>query len=143
MKIQSKISKKIELLKKLINANALGKLDENKKRKFRNISRQNSFVTMNCNSNKKYALNKERKSISRRPSNYNNRVSKNLARKDKQHIFNFFQDRKNSNESSFSNASYLSNNYLLKKTTKGISSHSLNKFNFTSYLNQIQEKIQK
>jgi hypothetical protein len=132
------LKKKIELLKELINTNALAQLDENKKRKFRNISRQNSFVTMKCNSNKKYALNKDRKSISRRPSNYNKRVLKNLARKDKQQNFNFFQDRKNSNESSISNASYFSNNYLLKKTSKDKSSHSLNKFNFTSCLNSNQ-----
>ena len=40
------LKKKIEILTHLINANALAKLDEHKKRRFISVSRQNSFVSM-------------------------------------------------------------------------------------------------
>ena len=126
------LKKKIELLKELINTNALSKLEENKNKKGRNVSRQNSFISMNYISNKKLILNKERKSISRRPSNHNNRVLLMGAGKEK---INFFQERKNSNDSSASNRSYTSNNYKFKKKkSKDKSSHSLSKYNFTSFL---------
>ncbi len=135
------LKKKIELLKELINTNALSKLEENKNRKFSNVSRQNSFISMNYISNKKIGFNKERKSISRRPSNHNNHILLMGSGKEK---LNFFQERKNSNDSSASNRSYRSNNYkIIKKKSKDKSSNSLSKYNFTSFLGSNASKTPK
>ena len=126
------LKKKIEIITNLINTNALSKLDEPKKRRYRNISRQNSYVSMNYSNKKLYLLNKERNPMSRRPSNYNNRVLNlggNITN-------NFFLERKNSIDSSASNTSIISNNNYMKKINNDKSSETLNKiFNFTSYAN--------
>ena len=128
------LKKKIEILTNLINTNALAKLDEKKKKKYKNISRQNSYASMNYNPNKRYLLNKEKHPTSRRPSNYNNRVLKMRTNREKPKDFNFFQERKNSNESSMSNVSYTSNNFQMKKCSRDKSSESLSKgYNFTNY----------
>ena len=108
------LKKKIEIITNLINTNALAKLEEHKKRRFVNISRQNSFLSVNYNSKKKtFLLNKEKKARSRRPSNSKNRVLK-MGKKEQ---FNFFQERTKSNDSSISNSSYLSNvNFFNKRS---------------------------
>lgn len=135
------LKKKIELLKELINTNALSKLEENKNKKCSNVSRQNSFLSLNYISNKKIGFNKERKSISRRPSNHNNHKLLMGSGKEK---LNFFQEGKNSNDSSASNRSYRSNNYkIIKKKSKDKSSHSLTKYNFTSFLGSKASKTPK
>lgn len=132
------LKKKIEILTNLINTNALAKLDEKKKKKYKNISRQNSYASMNYNPNKRYLLNKEKNPTSRRPSNYNNRVLKMRTIREKHKDFNFFQERKNSNESSMSNVSYTSNNFQMKKCSRDKSSESLSKgYNFTNYAGPI------
>ena len=125
------LKKKIEIITNLINTNALSKLDEHKKRRFKNISRQNSSVSVNYNSNKKlFLLHKDKYAVSRRPSNYNNRVLKMRTTKES---VNFFQERTKSNDSSASISSFISNNnYFNKKSNKEKSSENLNKiFNFT------------
>ena len=125
------LKKKIEIITNLINTNALSKLDEHKKRRFKNISRQNSSVSVNYNSNKKlFLLHKDKYAVSRSPSNYNNRVLKMRTTKES---VNFFQERTKSNDSSASISSYISNNnYFNKKSNKEKSSENLNKiFNFT------------
>ena len=129
------LKKKIEIITNLINTNALSKLDEPKKRKYRNISRQNSYASMSYSNKKAFLLNKEKNAMSRRQSNYNNRVLNFDANKDKGN--NLLLDRNNSNDSSNSNTSYASNyNHFNKKSNNEKSSESLNKiFNFTNYAN--------
>ena len=121
------LKKKIELLKELINSNALAQLEEYNKRKYRHsVSRQNSFFSMKYNNK-----NKSRKSTSRRPSNYNCRVLTIGTNRENKNL-NYEPRRKQSTESSFSNTCYLSNNLQKKKAGKDKSSVCLNKFNLTN-----------
>ena len=122
------LKKTIEIITKLINNNALSKLDH-KNRRIKNISRQNSYISVNYNSNKRvYLLNKENKEVSRRPSQNSNRVIKNGTFKENK---NLLQETRNSNNSSLSNNSLKSNNNFNKKLSNYKSSESIYKiFNF-------------
>ena len=102
------LKKNIEILTNLINTNALAKL-ETPKKKYKSMSRQNSYASLNYNSNKKnFTLNKEKKPMSRRLSNYNNRVLILPST-------NKFLERQNSSDSSNSNISITSNNNILNR----------------------------
>ena len=127
------LKKTIEIITKLINNNALSKLDH-KNRRIKNISRQNSYISVNYNSNKRvYLLNKENKEVSRRPSQNSNRVIKNGTFKENK---NLLQETRNSNNSSLSNNSLKSNNNFNKKLSNDKSSESIYKiFNFSNYIN--------
>ena len=122
------IKKNIEMVTNLINSNALAKL-ETPKKKYKSISRQNSYASLNNNLNKKnFSLNKEKSSMSRRQSIYNNRVLK-LASTNK------FFERQNSNDSSNSNISISNNTNIFNKKVPNKDKSSENiykKFNFTN-----------
>ena len=140
------LKKNIEIITNLINTNALSKLDDNKQKRYKNFSRQNSYVSMNYNSKKRtYILNKDKKkktTRSRRSSLYNNN-NRTLKIGTIKVNKNEFQDIRNSNDSSISSKSIKSNsNYINKKISNDKSSESLYKiFNFTNYANMNPSKI--
>ena len=105
------LKKKIEILTNLINTNALAKLDEHKKRKFTNFSRQSSYVSLTYKSNKRLNLNKDKNSMSRRPSNFNKRALKMGTGRES----NNYPERRNSNDSMISNVSIITNANLFNK----------------------------
>jgi hypothetical protein len=105
------LKKKIEILTNLINTNALAKLDEHKKRKFTNFSRQSSYASLTYKSNKRLNLNKDKNSMSRRPSNFNKRALKMGTGRES----NNYPERRNSNDSMISNVSIITNANLFNK----------------------------